>query len=78
MAEKADLKPGTSCSEIANIGYYTNPDCPVLRMWKVVLITLIEWWLKEIPKLLKVDIEGNQLPYIDKVIIDIVSNEEGR
>ena len=60
----------------ANGTYYTNPDCPVMRMWKVVSITPSRVVAERNPYYWKVDIEGNQLPYIDKVVIDIVSNAE--
>lgn len=60
----------------ANGTYYTNPDCPVLRMWKVTSITPSRVVAERNPYYWKVDIEGNQLPYIDKIVIDIVSNAE--
>lgn len=77
MAEKAGFEAWYQLfGDKANIGYYTNPDCPVLRMWKVVSITPNRVVAERNPYYWKVDVEGNQLPYIDKVIIDIVSNEE--
>lgn len=60
----------------ANSPYYTNPECPVLRMWKVISITPSRVVAERNPYYWKVDTEGNQLPYIDKVVIDIVSNAE--
>jgi len=60
----------------SNFPYYTNPECPVLRMWKLVSVTPSRVVAERNPYYWKVDTEGNQLPYIDRIVIDIVSNPE--
>ena len=54
-----------------------NPDLPVVTAWKVVSwepgIRLVA---ERNPYYWKVDPEGNQLPYIDRVILDVIADKE--
>jgi peptide/nickel transport system substrate-binding protein len=55
----------------------TNPDRPVMFPWKVkVPSPNTPVILERNPYYWKVDPAGNQLPYIDSIVIDIVSNAE--
>ena len=54
-----------------------NPDLPVVTPWKTVQpITEPTWVLERNPYSIWVDTEGNQLPYIDKVIMTVFENLE--
>lgn len=54
-----------------------NPDLPVVTPWKTVIpITDPTWVLERNPYSVWVDTEGNQLPYIDKVIFTVFENLE--
>jgi peptide/nickel transport system substrate-binding protein len=55
----------------------TNPDRPVMFPWKVkVPSPNTPVILERNPYYWKVDPAGNQLPYIDSIVIDVVSNAE--
>nr|WP_239648094.1 ABC transporter substrate-binding protein [Nocardiopsis ganjiahuensis] len=58
--------------------YWQNPDMPTLRAWRVVepLADSGRMVLERNPYYWKVDTEGNQLPYIDRVNFDILQDEE--
>ncbi len=51
-----------------------NPDKPVLKMWRVVEASTDRVIAERNPYFWKVDTEGNQLPYVDRVRMDIVSS----
>jgi peptide/nickel transport system substrate-binding protein len=54
-----------------------NPDLPVLAPWKMVSpITKQIWSLERNPYFYEVDTAGNQLPYIDKVVLTLAENLE--
>ena len=54
-----------------------NPDLPVVTPWRTVQpITEPTWVLERNPYSIWVDTEGNQLPYIDKVIMTVFENLE--
>jgi len=57
----------------AQVDFARNPDMPVLFPWK---ITSRDWTTTAIaernPYYWKVDTEGNQLPYLDKIVWDII------
>lgn len=54
-----------------------NPDLPVVTPWRTVQpITEPTWVLERNPYSIWVDTEGNQLPYIDKVILTVFENLE--
>lgn len=57
---------------------WLNPELPVINAWKV--ITPVGVGTRVIfernPYYWKVDTQGNQLPYIDKIAVDIVDNPE--
>jgi len=57
---------------------WMNPELPVINAWKVVtpVGTGTRVVFERNPYYWKVDIEGKQLPYIDKLAIDIVDNLE--
>ncbi|WP_121181535.1 ABC transporter substrate-binding protein [Nocardiopsis sp. Huas11] len=58
--------------------YWQNPDMPTIRAWRVVepLADSGRMVLERNPYYWKVDTEGNQLPYIDRVNFDILQDEE--
>ncbi len=54
-----------------------NPDLPVLTPWKTKTpITNPTWVLERNPYYWEVDPEGNQLPYIDYVVLTLADNTE--
>lgn len=54
-----------------------NPELPVVTPWKTVTpINTPTWVLERNPYSIWVDIEGNQLPYIDKVVMTLAENLE--
>jgi peptide/nickel transport system substrate-binding protein len=54
-----------------------NPDLPVLSPWKTVTpINTPTWTLERNPYSIWVDTDGNQLPYIDKVVLTLAENLE--
>lgn len=54
-----------------------NPDLPVLTPWKTVQPITGDVWIQERnPYYFGVDTEGNQLPYIDRVIFTLAENLE--
>ncbi|MBC7320870.1 ABC transporter substrate-binding protein [bacterium] len=59
-----------------NKAYVENPECPGLRAFKIVSVSPSRVVAERNPYYWKIDTAGNQLPYIDRVVIDIVSSEE--
>lgn len=58
---------------------FENPDFPVLWPWKVKEIVAGNYAILERnPYFWKVDTEGNQLPYIDEIVVTIISDSEVR
>ncbi|MEE8302201.1 MAG: ABC transporter substrate-binding protein [Candidatus Tectomicrobia bacterium] len=54
-----------------------NPELPVVTPWKTVTpITKPTWVLERNPYSVFVDTAGNQLPYIDKVVLKVFENME--
>jgi peptide/nickel transport system substrate-binding protein len=54
-----------------------NPDLPVVTPWKVVSpINTPTWELERNPYSIWVDTEGNQLPYIDRIVMTLAENLE--
>jgi peptide/nickel transport system substrate-binding protein len=54
-----------------------NPELPVLSPWKTVTpINTPTWTLERNPYSIWVDAEGNQLPYIDRVVLTLAENLE--
>ena len=61
----------------AKIDWQRNPDLPVLAPWKTVTpITGRTWTLERNPYYWEVDTAGNQLPYIDRVVMTLAENLE--
>lgn len=59
--------------------WWENPDYPVLFAWKLEKYTPGERWeLVRNPYYWKVDPAGNQLPYIDRLDVELVLDEETR
>jgi len=56
---------------------YNNPELPTLRPWKTVtgMVPGRVIWERN-PYYWKIDIAGNQLPYIDRIVHDVVENIE--
>ena len=54
-----------------------NPDAPMLTAWRVTgSINTNEWSFERNPYYYTVDTEGNQLPYIDSVVLTLAQNLE--
>ncbi len=54
-----------------------NPDAPMLTAWRVTgSINTNEWSFERNPYYFAVDTEGNQLPYIDNVVLTLAQNLE--
>jgi len=54
-----------------------NPELPVVSPWKTVTpINTPTWTLERNPYSIWVDTEGNQLPYIDRVVLTLAENLE--
>ncbi len=54
-----------------------NPECPTTAPWKVTSpINTQQFILERNPYYFAVDTEGNQLPYIDKIILTLAENLE--
>ena len=72
--EMLDDKAGV----LSSAQYWQNPDMPTIRAWQVVepLADSGRMVLERNPYYWKVDPEGNQLPYIDRVNFDILQDEE--
>jgi len=60
----------------SKLGFYTDPDCPCLSAWKPIKKTTTERIYERNPYYWKVDPEGNQLPYIDKLSVAVVQSLE--
>jgi peptide/nickel transport system substrate-binding protein len=57
--------------------YQLNPECPVLTPWRTVSPNNTpNWQLERNPYFWAVDIDGNQLPYLDKVSLTLAENLE--
>ncbi len=57
--------------------WHLNPDLPVISPWKTVIpINEPTWVLERNPYSVFVDTAGNQLPYIDKVVMTVFENIE--
>src|SRR5437773_1230212 len=62
---------------LAKNDWAMNPDLPVLSAWKTVTpINTPTWTLERNPYSVLVDTAGNQLPYIDKVVLALAENLE--
>src|SRR5690606_6328997 len=57
---------------------WQNPEIPTMNAWMVVepLADSGEMVLERNPYYWKVDTEGNQLPYIDRVVFDVIQDNE--
>jgi len=54
-----------------------NPDAPMMTAWRVTQsITTSEWAFERNPYYYAVDTAGNQLPYMDKVVLTLAENLE--
>ena len=62
---------------LAKNDWALNPDLPVLSPWKTVTpINTPTWTLERNPYSVFVDTAGNQLPYIDQVVLTLAENLE--
>src|SRR6266850_2290261 len=62
---------------LARNDWAMNPDLPVISAWKTVTpINTPTWTLERNPYSVLVDTAGNQLPYIDKVVLTLAENLE--
>jgi peptide/nickel transport system substrate-binding protein len=54
-----------------------NPDAPMMTAWRVTQsINTSEWAFERNPYYYAVDTDGNQLPYMDKVVLTLAENLE--
>jgi peptide/nickel transport system substrate-binding protein len=54
-----------------------NPDLPILTPWKTVTpINTPTWVLERNPYFFEVDTAGNQLPYLDRIVMTLAENLE--
>lgn len=60
----------------AKSDWRANPDCPVIMAWKITQKPGAQFIATRNPYYWKVDTAGNQLPYIDRVIQDLVESTE--
>lgn len=60
----------------SKMDFYSDPNCPCLSAWKPIKRTTTEKIYERNPYYWKVDPEGNQLPYIDRITVTIVQNLE--
>lgn len=59
------------------LNYSLNPDLPVLAPWKTVTpANTPNWVLERNPYYYAVDTDGNQLPYMDKISMQLAENLE--
>ncbi|HMF12359.1 MAG TPA: ABC transporter substrate-binding protein, partial [Gemmataceae bacterium] len=57
--------------------YAKNPELPTITPWKTTApSTTAQWTLERNPYYWAVDTSGNQLPYIDKVVLSLAENLE--
>lgn len=69
--------PTSTYDKFENKAFDLNPELPVLTAWQVVKREPGEKLVAERnPYYWKVDTEGNQLPYIDRIELDIVDKKE--
>ena len=62
---------------LAKNDWALNPELPVLSPWKTVTpINTATWTLERNPYSVFVDTAGNQLPYIDRVVLTLAENLE--
>jgi len=62
---------------LARNDWALNPDLPVLSAWKTVTpINTPTWTLERNPYSVFVDTAGNQLPYLDRVVLTLAENLE--
>jgi peptide/nickel transport system substrate-binding protein len=55
----------------------TNPDAPVIYPWKMTVVQpVVPMVAERNPYCWKVDSAGNQLPYLDKIVFDVVENAD--
>lgn len=54
-----------------------NPECPTIRTFRVLnkISEPVQHWIRN-PYYWKIDTEGNQLPYVDKIDLTLVSDTE--
>jgi len=79
MAEEAGFKSWEQLYQAkgGTAWFVTNPDCPTIQAWKVTVPPPAQRMVMERnPYYWKVDPEGNQLPYIDRIVNDMVEDAE--
>ncbi|MEE8302015.1 MAG: ABC transporter substrate-binding protein [Candidatus Tectomicrobia bacterium] len=76
LAKKAGYDNWVNLFKFKN-SWQLNPELPVVSPWKTVTpITKPTWVLERNPYSVFVDTAGNQLPYIDKVVMTVFENIE--
>src|SRR5450756_3095182 len=61
----------------AKIDWSLNPELPVVTPWKTTSpMNTPTWALERNPYYWEVDTDGNQLPYIDKIVMTLAENLE--
>jgi len=75
MAKEANFEFWYQLFSVKN-NWQQNPDLPVLYSWRVISFTPARMIMERNPYFYKIDPEGNQLPYIDRVVHDLVQNKD--
>jgi len=75
MAKEANFEFWYQLFSVKN-NWQQNPDLPVLYPWRVTSFTPTRMTMERNPYFYKIDPEGNQLPYIDRVVHDLVQNKD--
>jgi len=75
LAAEAKLRSWAALFTRVNDPYYnSNPDMPTLNSWKVITTAPANWFVFERnPYFHRIDPEGQQLPYVDRLIFDLAN-----
>lgn len=63
---------------MSKLDRYHNPDLPTYMAWKTVESKPERWVGERNPYFWNVDTAGNQLPYIDRIVVELSPNKEVR
>ncbi|MGH2557635.1 MAG: ABC transporter substrate-binding protein, partial [Thermomicrobiales bacterium] len=76
LVEEAGVEAWMNLFELKN-DWALNPDLPVVSPWKTVTpINTTTWTLERNPYSIWVDTDGNQLPYIDEIVMTLAEDLE--
>jgi len=75
LAKEADMESWKQHFQ-SKLNIFTDPELPCITAWKMISNTTAERVFERNPYYWKVDPEGKQLPYIDKLTVTVVQNLE--